>query len=254
MNENQNERKSINLSKETNEKPRVREAYPVYNHNVNQQELERSEYRNSPSYQSSSQPQNYMEDPKPAVNRYSSPQPQPYQNNANQPGNDDLIRYYNYADPNPPQPDIPPVAPQPAMPPVQQRPVQQPVYNEHQGLKHCKYCGEHIPEDAVVCTHCGRQVEMLKREETNPPARSGQYTAPVMLTPDSDKSKSTSIILAALGFFMCGGIHRFYLGKPISGLLYLFTGGLCCVGTIIDIIRLASGTFRDGAGRIVNKQ
>lgn len=28
--------------------------------------------------------------------------------------------------------------------------------------KYCKYCGEKIPEDAVMCTHCGRQVEELK--------------------------------------------------------------------------------------------
>ena len=25
--------------------------------------------------------------------------------------------------------------------------------------KFCKFCGEKIPEDAVMCTHCGRQVE-----------------------------------------------------------------------------------------------
>lgn len=28
--------------------------------------------------------------------------------------------------------------------------------------KFCKFCGEKIPEDAVMCTHCGRQVEELK--------------------------------------------------------------------------------------------
>lgn len=28
--------------------------------------------------------------------------------------------------------------------------------------KYCKFCGEKIPMDAVICTHCGRQVEELK--------------------------------------------------------------------------------------------
>lgn len=28
--------------------------------------------------------------------------------------------------------------------------------------KFCKFCGEKIPMDAVMCTHCGRQVEELK--------------------------------------------------------------------------------------------
>ena len=31
--------------------------------------------------------------------------------------------------------------------------------------KYCKYCGEKIPEDAIICTHCGRQVEQLKSEQ-----------------------------------------------------------------------------------------
>lgn len=29
--------------------------------------------------------------------------------------------------------------------------------------KFCKYCGEKIAMDAVICTHCGRQVEELKK-------------------------------------------------------------------------------------------
>lgn len=28
--------------------------------------------------------------------------------------------------------------------------------------KFCKYCGSKIPEDAIMCTYCGRQVEELK--------------------------------------------------------------------------------------------
>lgn len=28
--------------------------------------------------------------------------------------------------------------------------------------KFCKHCATKIPEDAIICTHCGRQVEELK--------------------------------------------------------------------------------------------
>ncbi|MDR2445739.1 MAG: TM2 domain-containing protein [Treponema sp.] len=38
----------------------------------------------------------------------------------------------------------------------------------------------------------------------------------------------------------CGalGLHRFYLGKIPSGLLWMFTGGLCMVGSIYDFFTL----------------
>ena len=39
------------------------------------------------------------------------------------------------------------------------------------------------------------------------------------------------ILLTFLGIF---GIHRFYLGKWITGLIYLLTGGLFLVGIIYD--------------------
>lgn len=39
------------------------------------------------------------------------------------------------------------------------------------------------------------------------------------------------LLLTFLGIF---GIHRFYLGKWVTGLIYLFTGGLFLVGIIYD--------------------
>ena len=39
------------------------------------------------------------------------------------------------------------------------------------------------------------------------------------------------ILLTFLGFL---GIHRFYLGKILTGILYLFTGGLLLIGVVYD--------------------
>lgn len=39
------------------------------------------------------------------------------------------------------------------------------------------------------------------------------------------------ILLTFLGIF---GIHRFYMGKWLTGLIYLLTGGLCLIGIIYD--------------------
>ncbi len=52
-----------------------------------------------------------------------------------------------------------------------------------------------------------------------------------------DTPKSTGVayllwLLCFLGFF---GIHRFYMGKWVTGLLWLFTGGLFLIGQIIDL-------------------
>ena len=36
------------------------------------------------------------------------------------------------------------------------------------------------------------------------------------------------------GWFGVAGLHRLYVGRIGSGLLWFFTGGLCGIGTLID--------------------
>ncbi|MEM6468722.1 MAG: TM2 domain-containing protein [Planctomycetota bacterium] len=43
------------------------------------------------------------------------------------------------------------------------------------------------------------------------------------------------LLLAFLGIF---GAHRLYQGKWITALIYLFTGGLFCIGYVYDLITL----------------
>lgn len=39
-------------------------------------------------------------------------------------------------------------------------------------------------------------------------------------------------------FLGCFGVHKFYEGRILLGIVYLCTGGLCGVGVIIDLIIL----------------
>lgn len=49
--------------------------------------------------------------------------------------------------------------------------------------------------------------------------------------------KRRSLLMAYLLWFFLGllGIHRFYLGRPISGVIWLLTGGLLGVGWFFDL-------------------
>ena len=44
------------------------------------------------------------------------------------------------------------------------------------------------------------------------------------------------LVTALLGFVAISGVHRFIIGHVGMGLLYFFTGGLCLIGTIVDVV------------------
>ena len=130
--------------------------------------------------------------------------------------------------------------------------------------KFCKHCGQIIDADCVVCPKCGKQVEELKgasqpniviNNTSNSSSSSSAYASASAYghgrRTTSPKSKMVSLILSIfLGYL---GVHRFYVGKVGTGIIWLLTGGVFCIGWLYDIIKIASGTFRDGAGRIISK-
>jgi len=52
-----------------------------------------------------------------------------------------------------------------------------------------------------------------------------------------------TLVLALVGFLGIAGVHRFVLNQIVIGLLYLFTAGLCFIGTVVDMVNYKSLTF-----------
>lgn len=120
----------------------------------------------------------------------------------------------------------------------------------------------------VTCTQCGKRgiflpVNNLGHCEdcinANKAAFRGEYISNSADTkhysfrrpPEdiSEKNWITTLLLCVLLGFL--GIHRFYVNRPLSGLVWLLTGGCLGIGYIIDIVNIASGTFKDSEGAVI---
>jgi hypothetical protein len=101
-------------------------------------------------------------------------------------------------------------------------------------MLHCVACGHLVHESAPACPQCGA-----------PPARPGV----AQLGAASSKSRLMALLLCV--FLGALGIHRFYVGKTGTGIVWLLTLGCLGVGALIDLIMIASGSFRDSEGRPV---
>ncbi|MAG73328.1 NINE protein [archaeon] len=61
-----------------------------------------------------------------------------------------------------------------------------------------------------------------------------------------------------LAFFLCFflgglGVHRFYVGKVGTGILYIFTFAFFGIGWLIDVIMILVGSFTDKKGYFLKR-
>ena len=79
-----------------------------------------------------------------------------------------------------------------------------------------------------------------------------QQMQPGMMQPmQSDKNWVAVLLLGLLGIFGIAGIDRFYTGSILLGVLKLITFGGLGIWTIIDVILVVTGSYKDGNGNVV---
>jgi TM2 domain-containing membrane protein YozV len=67
----------------------------------------------------------------------------------------------------------------------------------------------------------------------------------------SDKNWVAVLLLGLLGIFGIAGIDRFYTGSILLGVLKLITFGGLGIWTIIDVILVVTGSYKDGNGNVI---
>ncbi len=124
---------------------------------------------------------------------------------------------------------------------------------------YCRNCANEVSDKAIMCVACG-----------TPPLDGNRYcynckapTAPNAIvcmscgvglqnlgTKDGKDWLTTLLLCLFLGGL---GIHRFYTKSTLIGVIQLFTLGCCGVWTLVDLIMIIVGTYKDGDGKLLVK-
>lgn len=102
----------------------------------------------------------------------------------------------------------------------------------------CPNCGKEISDQAVTCPNCGHPMASSK----SVPGQPGKIV--------STKSRLAVVLLCFfLGWI---GIHRFYVGKVGTGVLFIFFGwNVLSIWVLVDFIMACVGSFTDKSGAFV---
>ncbi len=102
------------------------------------------------------------------------------------------------------------------------------------GKNFCENCGAKLDADGNFCHSCGARID----DDTPAPFAGPTFDQPQKVAGVRYRNKWVALLLCIfLGFF---GVHKFYEGKIIKGILYLCTMGFLLVGWFIDILTLFS--------------
>ena len=128
---------------------------------------------------------------------------------------------------------------------------------------YCKHCGKQVEDTAAFCQHCGGNLGTVSNQETvrQEPVKQAVPEAPQqpvinIVNQNTNVNSNFGYIHKRkwVAFFLClllgyFGVHRFYVGKVGTGIIWLLTFGLCGIGWLLDLILILFGGFRDKVGQ-----
>ncbi len=136
-----------------------------------------------------------------------------------------------------------------------------PVCGAKQTCHRCSNCHALVDIDARFCSVCGTplaatwpQTAVINKgtvtagdssREIETWSNTGDMTEYAL----SDRKQWVALTLCLLLGWT--GLHRIYVGKIGTGLLWFCTGGMAFVGWIADLISILKGNFRDRNGAVL---
>lgn len=145
-----------------------------------------------------------------------------------------------------------------------------PTCGQFLGVTKCPGCGADVTPGAVFCPSCGAELPKTPQQAKDQAAKAAQQPQPAQpqqqptivinnTNTNTNNNRGSGIeamtspksrwLALALCFFLGEfGIHRFYVGKIGSGILYLCTFGLFGIGWLVDFFVILFGSFRDKYG------
>ena len=94
--------------------------------------------------------------------------------------------------------------------------------------KFCGSCGNVVKKEAEICPKCGVRLK-------------------------ADEARSWVVALLLCFFLGIFGVHRFYTGSIVIGVVQLLTLGMLGIWTIIDFILILLGVYKDANGNYLKK-